>query len=153
MKVSFVSKSAKETRNLAWKLGQRLKGGEVFEFSSDLGGGKTTFVKGLVSGFGSTSEVASPSFTVSFTYDRPDGRQFHHFDFYRLSDPGIVKNELAEVVTNAEDVVAVEWGETVNDVLPDDTITVHIKALGEDEREISLSLPNEKKYLVEGMSV
>jgi tRNA threonylcarbamoyladenosine biosynthesis protein TsaE len=46
---------------LAEQVGRRLRGGEVIELVSDLGGGKTTFVKGLAKGMGSNDAVSSPS--------------------------------------------------------------------------------------------
>src|SRR5262245_31168810 len=55
------SASSAETEELAQSLGRRLKGGEVIELVSDLGGGKTTFVRGLAKGAGSPDKVASPS--------------------------------------------------------------------------------------------
>jgi tRNA threonylcarbamoyladenosine biosynthesis protein TsaE len=49
------------TELLAERLGKKLKGGEVIELVSDLGGGKTTFVRGLARGMGSPDHVASPT--------------------------------------------------------------------------------------------
>jgi tRNA threonylcarbamoyladenosine biosynthesis protein TsaE len=86
-----------QTEQLAARLGRNLKGSEVFELISDLGGGKTTFVRGLACGMGSTDHVASPTFTISREYVAGELALFH-FDFYRLSDPGVVAIELAEFI-------------------------------------------------------
>ena len=94
---STSSDSAEATELLGERLGKSLRGGEVIELVSDLGGGKTTFVRGLARGAGSHDKVASPTFTISKTYVT-DGYEIHHFDFYRLNDAGIVADELAEVV-------------------------------------------------------
>jgi tRNA threonylcarbamoyladenosine biosynthesis protein TsaE len=144
--------SAEQTHVLGKKLGANLKGGEVLEFKSDLGGGKTTFVGGLAEGFGSPDPVASPSFTISYVYGRSDGKQLYHFDFYRLEDPGIVANELAEVEGDPEVVVAVEWGDIVHDVLPEKRIVVTIAATSESARSFTFEYPEESNYLLEGVS-
>jgi len=131
---------------LAEQIGKRLKGGEVIELVSDLGGGKTTFVRGLAKGMGSEDKVASPSFTISREY-KAGGKTLYHFDFYRLQDPGLVANELAEVVNDPEAVVAVEWANIVEDVLPAQKVTVAIKATGETARELTYTYPKELTYL------
>src|SRR6185295_7699766 len=111
------STSLEDTLDLAARIGQNLKGGEVIELISDLGGGKTAFVKGLVSGMGSKDRVSSPSFTLSNQYSG-NGLLLHHFDFYRLEEPGIMKQELAEILEDSNSVVAIEWAVVIEDVLP-----------------------------------
>jgi len=145
--VTYKTRSYEETTQLGKDIGRNLKGGEVFEFVSDLGGGKTTFVSGLAQGFGSTDPVASPSFTINYVYSRPDKKQLFHFDFYRLSDAGIVASELAEVEGDPDVVVAVEWGDIVHDVLPNERIIVTINATAENERSIEFRFSENFEYL------
>jgi tRNA threonylcarbamoyladenosine biosynthesis protein TsaE len=144
------SKNAAETEALAKRLGQNLRGGEMLELVSDLGGGKTTFVRGLAEGFGSDDHVASPTFTVSKVY-KADGKELHHFDFYRLNDAGIMAHELHDLVGDPEVVVITEWGEVVQHVLPDDRMTVKISRTGEDSRTFVFEYPEKLKYLLEGV--
>src|SRR5688572_5517582 len=92
------SSSYEDTYETGKRFGSRCKGGEVFVLASDLGGGKTTFTKGLAAGLGSLDKVVSPTFTVSRVYKCRDGLYLHHFDFYRLNEPGVVGHELAEVI-------------------------------------------------------
>ena len=99
-------------------LGQSCQGGEVFELVGDVGAGKTTLTKGLADGLMVEDDVQSPSFTLSRVYTARDGLELHHYDFYRLHDPGIMRYELAESVKNPHVVTVVEWAETVRDVLP-----------------------------------
>lgn len=143
--------SAEETVELGKKIGSRLRGGEVFELMSDLGGGKTTFVRGLAKGFGSPDPVASPSFTISYVYGRPDGKQLYHFDFYRLNDAGVVGSELAEVEGDTDVVVVVEWGDIVHDVMPENRIKIKIEIHDNDERMLNFEYPVSYQYLFEGI--
>lgn len=147
LEIKLVTKSQKETEDLAEKIGLKLLGGEVIELISDLGGGKTAFTRGLARGFGSRDHVASPSFTISYVYGRPDGKQLHHFDFYRLQDAGVVGAELAEVQADPDTVVVVEWGEVVHDVLPEQRLVITIKRIGETNREFLCRYPEELGYL------
>lgn len=152
MQKMYMCTTVDETVKLGEQIGKNLHGGEVFELVSDLGGGKTTFVRGLAQGFGSPDPVASPSFTISYVYGRPDGKELHHFDFYRLDDAGIVKNELTEVEQDQDTVVAVEWGSIVHDVLPANRIIVSIAAVDATNRRITFQYQNEHEYLFEHMS-
>lgn len=124
-----------------------MRGGEVVELVSDLGGGKTTFVRGLAQGMGSRDHVSSPSFTLSNQYQNGD-LTLYHFDFYRLQEPGVMRDELAEVLANSQAVVVVEWGGIVEDVLPADKLTIQITADGETSRSFNFSYPEHLAYLL-----
>jgi tRNA threonylcarbamoyladenosine biosynthesis protein TsaE len=124
-----------------------LRGGEVIELVSDLGGGKTTFVRGLARGMGSRDTVTSPSFTLSNHYSS-DRLTLYHFDFYRLGEPGIMRDELAELLHDSKSVVVVEWADIVEDVLPADRLTIRINATGDESREFECEYPETLRYLV-----
>ena len=124
-----------------------MRGGEVIEMVSDLGGGKTTFVRGLAKGLGVTDAVHSPSFTVTNQYHGA-GHNLNHFDFYRLQDPGILRDELAEIMEENDGVTVIEWADIVENVLPSDRLTVRIKPTGETERQIEITAPPEMNYLL-----
>ena len=141
------STSLEETEQLAARVGAKLRGGEVIELVSDLGGGKTAFVRGLAHGMESSDKVSSPSFTLTNQY-QGNGLTLHHFDFYRLAEPGIMRDELAEVVTNSQAVVAVEWANIVEDILPAQKLTVRIRPTSEEGRELEFEYPEELQYLI-----
>lgn len=145
----FLCPTVEDTQHLAQILGASLKGGEVLEFTSDLGGGKTTFVKGLAKGMGITEVVQSPTFTISFIHKAPNNLELHHFDFYRLQDAGVMAEELSESIHQPGAVVAIEWSDIVHDILPEDKISVDIAVDPSDEgRKIILKIPDEYKQLV-----
>ena len=143
--------SPEATEQIGERIGQRLHGGEVIELVSDLGGGKTTLVRGIARGMGSSSRVASPTFTLSREY-HADHKTLHHFDFYRLHEAGIVADELAEVIHEPKAAVVVEWGDIVSDVLPAERLTITIQTTGETERQLRLTYPARLAYLVEAVS-
>ncbi len=125
-----------------------MRGGEVIELVSDLGGGKTTLVHGLARGINSTDHVSSPTFKISNEY-KGKSLTLHHFDFYRLNDPGVVAHELHDVLEDPKAVVVVEWSDIVKHVLPAACLTIQFRATGENEREIAFTCPESLKYLVE----
>lgn len=148
------SSKSDDTLEIGKRLGRACKGGELFVLSSDLGGGKTTLVKGLAQGLGSKDVVSSPTFTINRVYTCRDNMRLEHFDFYRLNDPGIIAHELAEVVHEADTVIAIEWGDIVSSVLPKDFIEIVIARLSdhEDARHIMITVPESRNYILEALS-
>ncbi len=144
---STSSDSQKATERLAAEIGKKLKGGELIELVSDLGGGKTAFVRGLARGMGSDDLVGSPTFTISREY-RTGDKTLYHFDFYRLSEPGIMTDELAEVLGDPKAVVAVEWSDIVQQVLPKQRLTVRFTLTGETSRRIEFTCPADLAYVI-----
>jgi tRNA threonylcarbamoyladenosine biosynthesis protein TsaE len=144
------STSSEQTEQLGQRLGKALKGGEVIELVSDLGGGKTTFVRGLAAGANSADKVASPTFTINKVY-KTDNFEIQHFDFYRLPEPGIVAVELAEVVGDPTIVTVIEWADVVQNVLPKTRLTVDIKQTPQGTRAITFLAPAELSFLIEAL--
>ncbi len=76
--------------------------------TGELGAGKTTFVRGVARGAGSTAQVASPTFQLVRMYT---GRvQLAHVDLYRIEAP----SELADLGLDElldQGAVVVEWGD------------------------------------------
>ena len=119
--------------------------------SSDLGGGKTTFTKGLAKGLGSTQVVTSPTFMVSQVYECANDMHLHHFDFYRLHEGGVVAYELSEVFEDPIAVVVVEWGDVVSGTIPVEHIELRFDRVadGEDVRGITAKYPPKFAYIFE----
>ena len=114
-----------------------------------MGGGKTTFVRGLAAGAGSKDGVASPTFTLNRIYRFPGG-EIHHFDFYRLNEPGVLADQLAESLTDPKVITVIEWSDIVADVLPTDRLSIKLEptANDPDERQITISYPEKLAGLI-----
>lgn len=136
------------TEKLGERVGQRLKGGEIIDIVSEVGGGKTALVRGLARGMGSQDKVSSPSFTISKLY-KAGSLTLQHFDFYRLDDPGLVAHELFEVIGDPHTIVAIEWSEVVKQVLPEKRLTVAITYVDATTRDIEFRYPTSLQYLME----
>jgi tRNA threonylcarbamoyladenosine biosynthesis protein TsaE len=126
--------SPDESSALAKRLAGQLKGGEIIELSSDLGGGKTHFVRAIAHELGYVGEVASPTFTISRIYKLPHGLELHHFDFYRASEGELVAQELAEISGDPRIITAIEWAGQIGDSLPKDRLRIDIETSGETSR-------------------
>ncbi len=136
---------------LAETIGKNLKGGECIQLSSDVGGGKTTFTRGLTKGAGSDDHVSSPTFTISKVY-RAEKFTIVHFDFYRLEEAGLIAHELEEAGEDPTNVIVVEWSEIVEHVLPEELLRIEIKSLNEQQREITFISPTPLAYLLKDLT-
>lgn len=152
----FSSTGPGDTECLGNIIGLKMRGGEVVDLIGDLGGGKTTFVRGLVRGVGSDTRVSSPTFKICNTYDvsveltrRPS--RVYHFDFYRLSEAGIVLDELAEVLEENSAVVVAEWSSTIQSILPEERLSIRFVSSGELTRLIEFTWPKRLDYLMKEM--
>ncbi len=128
----------------------QLKLPAIIELIGDVGAGKTTFTRGLASGLGISDPVTSPSFTISKRYAFPlpsecckndntlRSGELIHYDFYRLDDPGIMRDELFDSISQPNSVIIVEWGGGVADLLPDSKYRLEISQLSDDERELQI---------------
>lgn len=149
--IHLLSTGPELTKDIADLIGQNLKGGEVIELISDVGGGKTTFTKGLARGMGSSETVRSPSFALEHEYKAKE-LTLYHLDFYRLSEPGIMKQMLEESLEDGKAIIVVEWSEIIKEVLPQKRLQVMIKSKTENERELFITYPDELDYLVKDLA-
>jgi len=102
----------------AWNwLSPKLAGRNIIALEGDLGAGKTTFVKTIVSQLGSTDPVTSPTFSIVQEYESPSGMVFH-FDLYRIES---LEEALAldfESYLDTARMTLVEWPSVAAPVLP-----------------------------------
>lgn len=132
----YVTRSPEETLALARRIGEQLKGGEIFLLEGNLGAGKTVFAKGLAAGLAiDPADVTSPSFTLVNVHE---GRlRFYHVDLYRLEAGAHHDLGLDEILEEQNAVTAIEWPERL-DYAPLDSISVNIIHVGDTERKIEI---------------
>jgi tRNA threonylcarbamoyladenosine biosynthesis protein TsaE len=106
--LDVVTNSPAETEAAGERVGRDLRLGDLLLLEGDLGAGKTTFVRGVVRGAGSSAHVASPTFQLVRVY--PGRLQLAHVDLYRLrSNAELADLGLDELLD--EGAVVVEWGD------------------------------------------
>lgn len=120
------------------RLGQLLRGGCVIELVGDVGSGKTTLTKAIAVGLGVKDTVHSPTFTISNRYETATGITLAHYDFYRLSDPGVMAAELAETLGDETIITVIEWAGIVEGILPHDRIAIRIEPDSDTTRQYTI---------------
>lgn len=129
----MVTKSEKETVQLAEKLASFLRPGDVITLEGDLGAGKTTFTKGIAKGLGITRTISSPTFTIIKEYDEGT-YPLYHIDAYRLefSEEDIGFDDYF----HGDGIAVVEWAQFIADYIPENRFMIEISYLDSESREI-----------------
>ncbi len=141
----FETRSEDETIELGRRLAATLPTRSVVLLIGNLGAGKTTLAKGIVSGLGAApiEEVSSPTFTLIHEYENPATRRLvYHIDLYRLDLPQEVATLGLDEIFDRQAVVLIEWGERFPQLMPSDRIEIRLRALDGDRREIIVERPS-----------
>ena len=133
--MEYISNSVRETQNIAKEYAKTLKSGDVVLLNGEMGAGKTVFVKGLAKALGITAQVTSPTYAYMNDYDGI----LYHYDCYRLSSGEDAEGLGLTDYFYAGGICIIEWSENIIEFIGDENIiTVDIKRLGDNEREISV---------------
>jgi tRNA threonylcarbamoyladenosine biosynthesis protein TsaE len=132
----FETHSEEETIELGRRIARDLPKRAVVLLIGNLGAGKTTLAKGIISGLGAAppEEVTSPTFTLIHEYG--EGRVYH-IDLYRLDDAKELQTLGLEEIFDRDAVVLIEWGERFPQLMPTDSVRITLRALEGDVREIA----------------
>ena len=133
---SVITSSPEETTALGRELAAALKPPALVLLSGELGAGKTTLVKGIVSGLGLAREedVTSPSFVFVHVYG--NGVRLYHVDLYRIEQTAELETLGVEDFLTEKAVVVVEWAERLKLPALRPALRVQMEAVSDSERRI-----------------
>jgi len=133
-----ITHSAEETTQWGREFAARLKAPVMVLLTGELGSGKTTLTKGIVSGLGAAQEdeVTSPTFTLVHVYGK--NAKVYHADLYRIESFHDFETLGLEDVFEKPAVLILEWSERFPLPSPWPQIRVQLEHLGSDARRISV---------------
>ena len=129
-----VTSSAEETIELGKSLSEFIEAGDIMTLDGDLAAGKTTFVKGILSGLNFKREVTSPTFTLINEYEAK--HRVIHMDCYRENNLQRWVNLGIQDYFYSDDVKIIEWPEIISTLIPADHISITLTSISEFERKI-----------------
>ena len=101
-------RSVQETINYGKAFAKFLKKGDVVLLEGSLGGGKTTFIKGVMEGLGYRKRVLSPTFVLAREYHIKK-KAIYHLDLYRLAATEIAGSMLEDYFYPKDAITLIEW--------------------------------------------
>jgi tRNA threonylcarbamoyladenosine biosynthesis protein TsaE len=134
----FVTHSSDETIERGRELGKWVKAPTLILLSGDLGAGKTTMTKGIVSGIGAgpEEEVTSPTFTLVHKYG--DRTPVYHVDLYRIDGSRDFDSLGLEDLFAERAIVIVEWSEKFKMLHEWPILRIHLEHVDQDSRRITV---------------
>ena len=111
--------------------------GKVFAFYGKMGAGKTTFIKALCEALGVEDVITSPTFAIINEYTDGKGDPIYHFDFYRIKKLEEVYDMGYDDYFYSGNLCLLEWPELIEDILPENVITVTIEEQPDGTRKLS----------------
>jgi tRNA threonylcarbamoyladenosine biosynthesis protein TsaE len=148
--MEILTKKEKETRKIGEILAKEilkanLKGPFILALEGELGGGKTTFLKGFAKSLGIKEKILSPTFIILRRFQIPNTKfqNFYHLDCYRIKNSKeILDLGFSEIIKNPKNIVAIEWADKIKKILPKRIILISFKIKSKNEREMKIKWKN-----------
>ena len=119
---------------------ESMNGKKIYAFYGGMGAGKTTFIKAVCEQLGVTDVVTSPTFAIVNEYSLQDkGKYIYHFDFYRIKKESEIYDIGYEDYFYSGNICFLEWPELIEDLLPEDTVRIHITVRPDGSRTLDIS--------------
>lgn len=114
-----------DTEALGSRIAANLRPGDVVVLAGGLGAGKTLLTRGIATGLGVDEPVVSPTFVLVRQY-KSGFIPVVHVDVYRLGSMNEF-DDLDVLDTSRDGVLIIEWGEAVEQVLPEDHLRIEFE--------------------------
>jgi len=149
MQKTYLTTSPWQTKKLGENLAEEILGMKlkkkaiVLGLEGDLGGGKTTFLQGFARGLRVKQKILSPSFVILKRFHVPCFifHNFYHIDCYRIQKPKeILDLGFKEIISNPQNIVAIEWADRVKKLISKSTIKINFKLIKKKTRKIIIKV-------------
>ena len=113
MKIKFsLSQLKKASKELKMHIKQN-----VVLISGEMGVGKTTLIKELLSLYGVIDNVSSPTFSIINEYLIDNDEVIYHMDLYRIKDIAELENIGFFEYIKSKRTCLIEWGEIIEELI------------------------------------
>jgi len=135
----FLSQSPEETIAKGREIAALLRPPVIVLLSGELGSGKTTLTKGIISGLGAAreEEVTSPTFTL--VHEFHNHCKVYHVDLYRVEGFRDLESLALEDALSGRAIIIVEWSERFSLRTDWPRVEIRLEHAGGDSRRIEIA--------------
>jgi tRNA threonylcarbamoyladenosine biosynthesis protein TsaE len=135
----FLSLSPEETIAKGREIAALLRPPVIVLLSGELGSGKTTLTKGIISGLGAAreEEVTSPTFTL--VHEFHNHCKVYHVDLYRVEGFRDLESLALEDALSGRAIIIVEWSERFSLRSDWPRVEIRLEHAGGDSRRIEIA--------------
>jgi len=135
----LLSHSTEETIARGRELASQMRAPLLVLLSGELGAGKTTLAKGIISGLGVAHEedITSPTFTLVHTFTGPV--KVYHVDLYRVSGLQEFDSLGLEDLFAEPAIVLIEWPERMRLRTDWPVLRIDLTHIDEEQRKITVN--------------
>ncbi|NOQ34917.1 MAG: tRNA (adenosine(37)-N6)-threonylcarbamoyltransferase complex ATPase subunit type 1 TsaE [Methylococcaceae bacterium] len=137
-------KTLEDTELFGAELWKALPSNCLVFLQGQLGAGKTTLVRGILTAAGHKGAVKSPTYTLVEEYDI-HAQKIFHFDLYRVADPEELELIGIRDYMDQTSICFVEWPELGADFLPEPDLIIALSLFSEDR---ILKIENKSKKTI-----
>jgi tRNA threonylcarbamoyladenosine biosynthesis protein TsaE len=139
----IVTNSAEETMKFGRALAVRLQAPILVLLKGDLGAGKTTLTKGIISGLGAAREedVTSPTFNLVHVFKTQSSPpvKVYHVDLYRLEGTHDLESIALDDILSEPCIAIIEWSERLTLRCEWPIVRIELEHVGHDARRIQIT--------------
>lgn len=115
----------------------QIQAGDVYLFYGEMGAGKTTIIREIVSALG-YDQAHSPTFALVNTY--PTSPSVFHLDLYRLTTPhALFSLDIDRYLDDSSAVTFIEWPERLEHLIPVHAKRVVLEVVSSTERVMTVT--------------
>src|SRR5258708_21013474 len=135
----FITHSSEETIARGREIASKLQPPVLVLLTGDLGSGKTTLTKGIISGLGAAKEedVTSPTFTL--VHEFHNHCKVYHVDLYRVAQFHDLESLGLEDALGEQAIVIIEWSERFTFRTDWPSVDIRLEHAGGDSPRITIS--------------
>jgi len=139
----ILTHSTEETTEFGRNLAAQLKAPVLVLLKGDLGAGKTTLTKGIISGLGAAREedVTSPTFNLVHVFKTQTSPpvKVYHVDLYRLEGTHDLESIALEDILSEPCIAIIEWSERLTLRCAWPIVRIELDHAGADTRRIHVT--------------
>lgn len=137
MKHEIKIHSLKELDKAAKEFLKAIGDRKIIALHAPMGAGKTTFTTAICRSLGVGEDaVSSPTFAIVNEYRTGSGEPVYHFDFYRIDKVAEALDIGFYDYMDSGHLCIMEWPENIREILPDETLSVHIRVAPDGSRTV-----------------